>query len=736
MRLAALFVVLCKSYILFAQSPDSLLKKLASATQDTAKINLLNKLTDHYLGDKNDSAKYFNEASLKLSTRKHLEKYSFDGLYYRAQLKKLDGKYDQAHAAILHAARIARLNGNGLQEAKTMRLTGSLFDAEHKEKQAIEKYLQALQLCRSIKNKEGILASNMSLGLYFKKHNEATNALKYFLEANKLAHEMNDSSALFTCVINLGTMYEVTKDKAKALNFYRQAMLINEKDHDENGQAISTFKIGRLYYTMGMKDSARFFLKQTLAIHLKNKQERGLIFDYAYLGTTYDEEGDLKKAYDNWNMALVLGKKFSDSGRVNMVYSYMAGSELRRKNYKKALEYFDQCLLYATSTLSNETMAVLYERMSIASEKLGKYKQAYDYHVLCKTFSDSSKNVSETKKQTELKLGYEFNEVQEKLLAESEAKELENQLRMDKQTQERNFLLIGLGLISLFFVVAVRSSRMKRKANALLEKQKLEIEHQKKLVEQKNHEISDSINYALHIQTASLPEEKELAHHFEKHALFFKPKDIVSGDFYWAAGDAHQVIIAIADCTGHGVPGAITSIIGSMLLNEIYYVKKLIYPDAVLKELNRLVKLTLRQETDSSSKDGMDIAFCLWDKKTNKLLYSGANRPIYILRNKQLTEYKPTKVSVGGYVPLLQNYDLNEIDLLPGDTLVMTSDGYADQFGGRYEKKFTSKAFKDLLKEIAPLSLAEKMSNMEQRFTLWQRDLEQTDDVLVFMLEV
>jgi len=734
-HVSALFLFLL-SMAVGAQSPDSLLQELKKAQTDTGKISLLNKLTDHYLGDKNDSAKYFNEASLKLSTAKHLEKYSFDALYYKAQLKKLDSKFDQAHATLLYASRIARLNGNDTQETKVLRLTGSIYDAENKEQEALESFLKALQLSTTLKHKKAILASHMSLGLYFKKHNEATNGLKYFLEANKLAEELHDSTNLFTCVINLGTLYEVTNDKAKALNFYRKALLINEKDNDDNGRAISTFKIGRLYYTMAMKDSARYYLNQTLALHLKNKQERGLIFDYAYLGTTYDDEGNLKKAYENWNMALVLGKKYNDSGRVHMVYSYMAAAELKREQYKKALDLFNLSLQYAPITISNETMGVMYKRMASASEKLGHYKQAYEYMALCKVYSDSSHNVSETKKQTELKMSYEFSQVQEKLRAEALAKEYENREKLEKQQQQRNFLLISLVLISLFFMVAVRSYRMKRKANSLLEKQNLEIEHQKKLVEQKNHEISDSINYALHIQTASLPKEKELAHHFEKHALFFKPKDIVSGDFYWAAGDANKVIIAIADCTGHGVPGAITSIIGSMLLNEIYYVKKLIYPDAVLKELNRLVKLTLRQETDSTSKDGMDIAFCLWDKKLNKLLYAGANRPIYILRDKQLTEYKPTKVSVGGYVPLLQNYDLNEIDLMPGDTLIMTSDGYSDQFGGRYEKKFTSKAFKDLLKEISSLTLAEKMKTMEQRFTLWQRELEQTDDVLVFMLEV
>lgn len=175
---------------------------------------------------------------------------------------------------------------------------------------------------------------------------------------------------------------------------------------------------------------------------------------------------------------------------------------------------------------------------------------------------------------------------------------------------------------------------------------------------------------------------------------------------------------------------------GSMLLNEIYYVKKLTQPNEALAELNRLVKLTLRQETDSLSKDGMDIAFCMWDKITNTLLYSGANRPLYILRESELIEYKPTKVSIGGYVSIDQQYELNTIALMTGDTVVLSSDGYPDQFGGKDEKKYTTKVFKRLLKENAHLTISEQSKMIEQNFNTWKDGFDQTDDVLVFMLKV
>jgi serine phosphatase RsbU (regulator of sigma subunit) len=286
-------------------------------------------------------------------------------------------------------------------------------------------------------------------------------------------------------------------------------------------------------------------------------------------------------------------------------------------------------------------------------------------------------------------------------------------------------------------IITVKNYRAKQKANTILHKQKLEIERQKKIVDEKNHEISDSINYALRIQTASIPKLTELDTFFKDYDLFFKPKDVVSGDFYWAEKTSDFSLIAVGDCTGHGVPGAITSMIGSMLLNEIFNVKKIYQPDEVLTELNRLVKLTLRQDSASLTNDGMDIAFCTINYNTLELLYSGANRPLYIIKsNGQFIEYKPTKMSIGGQVALIQQYELHKIQLQKGDTIVLSTDGYADQFGGNHEKKFTSKALRNLISQHHLLSSKELKNIIETNYYNWKGDFEQTDDVLVFILKV
>lgn len=735
MKFRHFFILFFLPFFCKSQSPVAFLKKLSTVKSDTAAIRIFNSLTEYYLFDQNDSAAYFNKKSLEMSIEKNL--YNHKGFYFKAELERINKNYSEAIKSAEKAKQIAKQNTNLEDEVEAIILSGKVWQSAKQGKLAAADYQNAFQLSKSKNYKEGIISSGTSLALYYKENNEYTNALIYFLQVYPLTEELKDTSALFTSCINLGTLYEKTNDEKKALEFYRKALLINVADNDENGKAICYFKIGRLFANLDQNDSAEFYLDKTMKIHLKRNDEKGLIFDYSFLASLYSKNGDFEKAETNYDTSLQLAQKHNDSIRISLVYTYKADMYKSQNNYKKALYNYEKSLRYATSKMSGETLMKIYENMAQLNKKEGNYKEAYDNFEMFKTWSDSSYNINETKKQTELKLSFEFNQIQEKQKAEAEARELINKAEHERERQQRNFLLAGLALISVFLIIAIRSYRGKQKANLVLEKQKIEIERQKGLVDEKNREISDSINYAHRIQTSCLPERKELETYFPNHSLFFRPKDVVSGDFFWAAQIENKVLIAVADCTGHGVPGAITSMIGSMLLNEIFYVKKMQMPNEVLTELNRLVKLTLRQVEDSQNKDGMDIAFCIWDKDNDLLHYSGANRPIYLVRpGTGVIEFKPTKQSVGGHTVLIQNYDLNSLPLQKGDTVILTSDGYADQFGGDKEKKFTTKAFRNMLAELMDLDPVAQRNIIETKFDNWKSDFEQTDDVLVFTFKV
>lgn len=732
--LAILFFALgfCK-----AQDPSFLLSKLNKSNSDTQKINILNALTKAYLDINIDSALLFNKQSISISSHNGNDKFSYKGLANKVLLFRKKKNLDSAMVLANNAYDIAKKYNNLNDIANAYNVYGTIYEQLNQSNKAAEYYQKALKISSTIKDKKEMLSAYLHLGINCKKTEDITNALKYLLEAIKISEEINDASSMFTININLGSIYERTKDNKKAFECYRKALKINETNKDENDKAICYYKLGKLFHKERQIDSAKKYLMATLKIHEKRNDKEGLIMDYANIGGFSYEEGDFVNAEKNYLKAIELAINFKDSVRLNTLFSSMGMLAEKQNKLDESIKYFNIGLKYVTQKVSRETIMQYYKRMSDVYVRQKKYQEALQSYTLYKAWSDSAFNVNEAKKQTELKLNYEFEQTQKKIEAENKAKELISKAELEQERKQRNLLLIGLGVISLMFVITIKNYRAKQKANNILHKQKLEIERQKKIVEEKNHEISDSINYALRIQTASIPKKEELDSFFKDYDLFFKPKDVVSGDFYWAERTSDFSLIAVGDCTGHGVPGAITSMIGSMLLNEIFNVKKIYQPNEVLTELNRLVKLTLRQDSASLTNDGMDIAFCTINYNTLELLYSGANRPLYIIKsNGQFVEYKPTKMSIGGQVALIQQYELHKIQLQKGDTVALSTDGYADQFGGNNEKKFTSKALRNLISQHHLLSSNELKNIIETNYYNWKGDFEQTDDVLVFILKM
>ncbi len=244
-------------------------------------------------------------------------------------------------------------------------------------------------------------------------------------------------------------------------------------------------------------------------------------------------------------------------------------------------------------------------------------------------------------------------------------------------------------------------------------------------------EIKDSINYAERIQSSILPETSVIKEHLPNSFILFKPRDVVSGDFYWFNKTDDKLFFACVDCTGHGVPGAFMSMIGNSLLNEIVLTKKINSPSAILSNLNRSIFKVLKQNT-SESRDGMDMALCMFDPKTNTLTYAGANRELLLIRNGELIEYKPTKNAIGGFTDSNTIFKETFIDIQPNDLFYMTTDGYADQFGGQKGKKLMTKNFKDFLLQIHHLPMPIQQDELDKKIIHWMgKEHAQVDDILV-----
>lgn len=272
----------------------------------------------------------------------------------------------------------------------------------------------------------------------------------------------------------------------------------------------------------------------------------------------------------------------------------------------------------------------------------------------------------------------------------------------------------------------------KEKELALTKVQKAEVEKHRLILEVKNKDIPDSINYAKRIQQAKLPKKTDIYTELSNCFVLFKPKDIVSGDFYFFQKKKQSIFIAAADCTGHGVPGAFMSMIGSGKLDEA--VANSSNTSEILKHLNIGLKNSLHQsESNESTRDGMDIAICSIDLDTRIVQYAGANRPFWLIRKgkNELEEIKATKKAIGGLTEDLQHFNSHELKLQRGDTFYISTDGYADQFGGKFGKKLMTKRFKEILLDIQEKSMSEQHQYLEAYVEEWKAEEEQVDDILI-----
>ena len=300
----------------------------------------------------------------------------------------------------------------------------------------------------------------------------------------------------------------------------------------------------------------------------------------------------------------------------------------------------------------------------------------------------------------------------------------------------RNSLIIGCFLILIVALLLYNRNKVKQKANVLLSKQKEEIELKNNQLGSKNKEITDSIKYAKHLQMAILPPDSQIKRLLPDSFVLYKPKDIVSGDFYWIEEWGTQVLVAAADCTGHGVPGAFMSIVGNNLLQQAVFNYGLSKPFLILNNVNKNISRMLHQSEETATvKDGMDISLLCIDNKNKKIFWSGANNPLWYISNNELKEIKANKQPIGksDHVTV---FTTHEMDYTPGTTFYLFTDGIADQFGGPKGKKFKYKQLNEVLLKNSTLPLEKQKQGIANVFNEWKGDLEQVDDVCLIAIRI
>lgn len=518
----------------------------------------------------------------------------------------------------------------------------------------------------------------------------------------------------------------------KAALYWEKSVEIYELNNLKPELSSNLGNLGLAYIELGNYYKAEVAIKRSIEINKELKIPIAIANAYTnYCKLEYHKKNILKAIEYN-NIALEYFKSINDANHLSN--SYSNGAELARsiKKYDEALGYINKAFEYEDQRANKNNLGNLYLNRAAIYYDIGKTHEAYDdlqRHIVIK---DSLVNSDNQKTITELEKKYELNE-----------KEKENQLLNEKlkvhevesSRQQITIFLIGIILLIVAIVafVLIRQNRQKNKINLELGEKNKIIEVKNKLVEAQHKDITDSIKYAERIQHAILPPDKLVHSTLPNSFVFFKPKDILSGDFYWMEETASHIFIAVADCTGHGVPGALISIINYNLLNKAVLEKNLNDPADILNAVNGWLTQTLHQSfNEDTVKDGMDVTLLSIDKRKKEILFAGAMNSIYVISENNLNEYNGNKFPVGAFIEdKPQNFTSQKINLKSNDIIYLYTDGFADQFGGPHGKKLKYKLLKEILVSISALPVAEQKERLANSFQMWKGDYEQVDDVCI-----
>lgn len=593
-------------------------------------------------------------------------------------------------------------------------------------------YQKALEIHKKEENIIGIVASYNNTGEVFRYQGNYKSALENYLKGLEISKEKKDDRAMSILTNNVGIIYYEQGNFEVALENFEKALEYGEKiDFDEG--AVETYSyMGLTYKKKGEYEKAMEYFNQALNLSTEIGDLVGKAFALNSMGNLMIEQGNLERSKEFFSQALDLENTIKDkNGRV-LSLNGLAEVALQQGNYFKAINLLTSSLSLAKEIGVKPQIAEIYLLLSKTYERQNRFATSLGYYKDYAQLNDSLRN-SKVTQQIEV--------MQQKFSAEQREKEMQL-LRKERELQsadiekqqaiikEQSFKQTVTAVALVLFVIAAilgwYGYNERKKAFDTLAIQKKEIEA-------KNKDITDSIQYSKRIQRALLTSDEYLSKIVPEHFIYYQPKDIVSGDFYWGYQNSRgRTILAAVDCTGHGVPGALMSMIGMSLLNEIVMEHKLEHSNEILDELSIGVIEALKQRSAEEGADGMDISLISWHQEKGEVEFSGAHNPLIIVkRDGTLIEHKGDKQPIGYFIGEAKPFTKAVYAVEPGDMIYLFSDGYQDQFGEESNKKFKYANFKTFLQEISPLSLAAQKDRLHSNFKAWKGNLDQLDDICI-----
>ncbi|MCB8964429.1 MAG: SpoIIE family protein phosphatase [Bacteroidales bacterium] len=548
---------------------------------------------------------------------------------------------------------------------------------------------------------------------YWGKYHEAQKEI----QANiRLFEKIDDRDGILNCYIVSGYINQAWGNYDETERICRQTLAMAKEQKNSDAEAYSLLAIGNSYLSKNILDSAYRYIENARLKFSECEDKYGIAISNRDLGTYYLLKRNYPKALNYLQTGLNILKSASNNRGYSEILAIIGRVYLEKKDYENAVKHLKESQSLAVKMELYEDIIKNYQTLSVAYEKWGKFDLALTSIQKHTHLQDSIFNAEKHFQIAELQTQYETEKKEQQIALQN--------IELNKNRSIQRLLILAFLLASTLAFFAFRWYRVKKRDNQLLSEQK-------SVIEQKNTQITDSINYAKRIQSVLLGKSSGKPYPVKDLFVLLKPKDIVSGDFFFIKEYNEYTVIAAADCTGHGVPGAFMSMLGITLLNEVFTYSTPKTAAEVLEELRIKIKEALNQtEYKTEAKDGMDIALCIVNKQKQQLQFAGAYNPLYMVRNNELTEFKAIRNPVGVHMKELP-FQNEIIDYQENDQFYIFSDGFADQVGGLSHQKFKIAEFRKLIHSISPCAMDKQVATLESTIDIWKNNTDQTDDILV-----
>ncbi len=708
----------------------------------------------YYKNDYEKALDYAQE-SIELAEDLNRKELKAEALWYEGRIYNRIGKGEEAIDGYHKALEIYEELGERNQIANILNGIGSYYSARTDYQNAIEYYERTLKIHEELGNERGLGIVMNNLGNQHLQLGNFDEAFNYYQQASEIFREIDFDRGTAATLTGMAIIYESLEQFNSVLDVYQEVLEIRRKQGDKYELANTLSNIAVTYslmlndslesiygpnyqdtiYINGLQSGIEFGQKsieynlQALNLRREIGHSRGVAITLANLGTVYQSLGNFDKANEFFTEWMELPEEVQDDDTKVSVNIGLGRYALYEEDFSQAIIYFNNAYRLANEINRKTYIREAARNLSDLYEKTNNFERALEYF---KRFHNVNNSLIQENTRNQI------HEMQVKYETEAQEKENEilrkNQLINETKLKNSRRALIASIIILLVFAVLViqliRQNNLRRKANEELAKKN-------QLIIEQTQEIRDSIQYASRIQNALLPPESYMYKLLPEQFLIYRPRDIVSGDYYWMKEKGDKVVTIVADCTGHGVPGAFMSMLGIAFLNEIFSKHEKLSTDLVLNELRSQVMTSLHQTgKEGESQDGMDVSLFIIDRKKMELEYSGANNSLVIFRNGEMIELQADKMPIGIYTSTDKSFSRKEIKLEKNDMLYAFSDGYPDQFGGPKGKKFMIRKFKALLGKIHNLPVDEQKKSLEKTLEEWMADTSQIDDILVMGVRV